>query len=90
VARLQWYFDFLSPYAYLQFATEPEFFQRSDLELKPLVLAALLNHWGQKAPAEIESKRQHTYRHVTWMGGKRGAPEMQRLASIAIGATRKT
>jgi 2-hydroxychromene-2-carboxylate isomerase len=74
VARLQWYFDFLSPYSYLQFATEPELFQRSDVELKPLVLAALLDHWGQKAPAEIESKRQHTYRHVTWLGAKRGVP----------------
>lgn len=74
MARLQWYFDFLSPYAYLQFATEPELFQRSDLELKPLVLAALLDHWGQKAPAEIASKRLHTYRHVTWLGAQRGVP----------------
>lgn len=72
MARLQWYFDFLSPYAYLQFATEPALFQRSDLELKPLGLAALLDRWGQKAPAEIEAKRLHTYRHVTWLGAKRG------------------
>jgi 2-hydroxychromene-2-carboxylate isomerase len=74
MARLQWYFDFLSPYAYLQFATEPDLFQRSDVELKPLVFAALLDHWGQKGPTEIESKRQHTYRQVTWMGARRGVP----------------
>jgi 2-hydroxychromene-2-carboxylate isomerase len=74
MARLTWYFDFVSPFSHLQFAAYPELFQRSDADLKPVLFAGLLNHFGHKGPAEIEPKRKHTYRHTYWLAGKRGVP----------------
>jgi len=69
---LAWYFDFVSPYAYLQFAAHPELFRREDVVLKPVVFAGLLAHWGHKGPAELPTKRLHTYRQVLWLAAKLG------------------
>jgi 2-hydroxychromene-2-carboxylate isomerase len=74
VARLSWYFDFVSPFSYLQFAAFPALYQRSDADLKPVLFAGLLDHFGQKGPAEIDPKRKHTYQLTQWMAGKRGLP----------------
>jgi len=38
------------------------------------LLAALLRHWGTKGPAEVASKRIHTYRYCTWTASTRGIP----------------
>jgi len=72
VARLVWYFDFVSPFSYLQYAGYPELFRRPDTELRPVLFAGLLNHWGQKGPAEITEKRKQTYRFVAWQARKLG------------------
>lgn len=69
-SRLVWYFDFVSPYAYLQFAAYPELMQTA--ELRPLLFAGLLNHWGGKGPAEIPAKRLQTYRYTYWQAGQHG------------------
>ena len=74
MARLAWYFDYVSPYAYLQFAAHPGLMQREDVELVPLVFAGLLKHWQHKGPAELPTKRPHTYRHTTWLAEKLGVP----------------
>ena len=74
MARIVWYFDFVSPFSYLQFAARPELFQRPDVDMKPVLFAALLNHWGQKGPAEIEPKRVHTYRLCQWQANRRNIP----------------
>jgi 2-hydroxychromene-2-carboxylate isomerase len=74
MARIVWYFDFVSPFSYLQFAARPELFQRADVDMKPVLFAGLLNHWGQKGPAEIEAKRVHTYRLCQWQANRRGIP----------------
>lgn len=66
------YFDFVSPFSYLQFAGYPELFRRADMALRPVVFAGLLNHWGQKGPAEIAEKRKQTYRYVAWQARKLG------------------
>jgi 2-hydroxychromene-2-carboxylate isomerase len=68
---LDWYFDFISPFAYLQ----QEHFHRlpaADTQVcfKPVLLAGLLNHWGSKGPAEIPDKRRFTYRHVQWLASR--------------------
>ena len=68
--RLVWYFDFVSPYSYLQFASYPELVRAA--ELRPILFAGLLNHWGSKGPAEIPAKRLQTYRHTSWMAGQHG------------------
>jgi 2-hydroxychromene-2-carboxylate isomerase len=74
VKRLAWYFDYVSPYAYLQFAAHPDLYARPDVELVPVVFAGLLQHWGHKGPAELATKRPHTYRHTTWLAGRLGVP----------------
>jgi 2-hydroxychromene-2-carboxylate isomerase len=32
-----------------------------------VLFAGLLGHWGQKGPAEVEPKRQWTFRHIAWL-----------------------
>ena len=68
--RLAWYFDFVSPYSYLQFAAYPELMQTA--ALRPVLFAGLLNHWGGKGPAEIPAKRLQTYRYTYWQAGQHG------------------
>ncbi len=72
MARIVCFFDFVSPFSYLQFAGYPELFRRTDVELRPVVFAGLLDHWGQKGPAEITEKRRQTYRFVAWQARKLG------------------
>jgi 2-hydroxychromene-2-carboxylate isomerase len=70
--KADWYFDFISPFSYLQaerLASLPV-----EITCKPLLFAGLLDHWGQKGPAEIGAKRRFTYRHVVWLAHKQGIP----------------
>jgi 2-hydroxychromene-2-carboxylate isomerase len=73
-APLDWYFDFISPFAYLQWRRLRS--ERADVALnpKPVLLAAILNHVGQLGPAEIPQKRRHTYRIVLWQARQAGIP----------------
>lgn len=61
--RASWYFDFISPFAYLQWQAVKTF-TTCDIVPRPILLAGLLKHHGHKGPAEIPSKRRFTYRHV--------------------------
>ena len=72
--KVDWYFDFLSPFAYLQNCRLDEFPSNLLINRKPLLFAGLLNHWGTKGPAELSSKRLFSYRHVQWLAGKLGVP----------------
>jgi len=67
-----WYFDFISPYAFLQFHRLGELEQHFDLRLRPVLFGAILDHWGQRGPAEIAPKRQFVYRQVHWLARSRG------------------
>ena len=67
---LVWYFDFISPYSWLQFAAHPDLVAAA--ELRPVLFAGLLAHWGSKGPAELPTKRTQTYRHTYWMAQRRG------------------
>jgi 2-hydroxychromene-2-carboxylate isomerase len=58
--RTTWYFDFISPYSY--FASRQLERLPAGTELRPVLFAGLLNHWGQKGPVEIPTKRVWTYR----------------------------
>jgi 2-hydroxychromene-2-carboxylate isomerase len=68
--NLAWYFDFVSPYSYLQFEAYPELVQTA--ALRPVLFAGLLNHWGGKGPAEVPAKRLQTYRFTIWQARRRG------------------
>lgn len=71
---LEWYFDFISPFAYLQFNQLEQLPKTVNLEYKPILFAGLLNHWGHTGPAEIESKRIFTYRHTLWLARRHNIP----------------
>jgi 2-hydroxychromene-2-carboxylate isomerase len=71
---LVWYFDFISPFAYLQIEAYRMLFRDRSPKLKPLLLAGLLDHWQHKGPAEIPEKRRFTYRYVHWLATSRGIP----------------
>lgn len=72
--KLVWYFDYISPFAYLQFAAHPDLMQRADVAFRPVLFAGLLNHWGHKGPAEIPAKKAHTFRLCTWQAARLGVP----------------
>jgi 2-hydroxychromene-2-carboxylate isomerase len=72
-ANIDFYFDFISPYAYLASLRLHELEAMGhNIALKPLLFAGMLNHHGQKGPAEIAPKRTHTYRQVLWLAKKMG------------------
>jgi len=63
---LDFWFDFLSPYAWVAWAQVGDFCVEHDLQLRPrpVVFAGLLDHWGQLGPAEIEPKRRFIFKDV--------------------------
>ena len=69
-----WYFDFVSPYSYLAFKRLHELPRGVAVELRPVLFAGLLNHFGQKGPAEVPAKRRWTYRWCTWWAKSLGIP----------------
>ena len=73
-APLRWYFDVISPFAYLQWPKVKALAARRDVVLAPVLLAAVLAARGQKGPAEIPGKREFTYRHVLWQAREAGVP----------------
>ena len=72
--QADWYFDFVSPFAYLQFEAFDRFPDDLAISLKPVLFAGFLGHWEHKGPAEIPAKRRQTYRYCHWLAGKRGVP----------------
>lgn len=72
--RLEFYFDFLSPFAYLALERFDHLPPGTTLVYTPVLFAGLLKHWGQKGPAEIQSKRSFTHRHLQWVAGKHDIP----------------
>ena len=70
----KWYFDFVSPFAYLQNLRFDEFSSHLNIERKPLLFAGLLKHWNTKGPAELTAKRIFTYRYVQWMAKRLDIP----------------
>ncbi len=62
--KVHFYFDFISPYVYLAWTQLSKIQEETSCEFifKPLLFAGLLNHFGQKGPAEIPAKRIYTMR----------------------------
>lgn len=64
-AALDFYFDYLSPYAYFSWRQLQPLCQRQQVVLRPhpVVFGKLLDHWGQLGPAEIPPKKALLYRY---------------------------
>jgi len=74
VRALTLYLDFVSPYSYIAFKRLHELPPDVALELRLVLFAGLLKHFGQKGPAEIDAKRRWTYRWCTWWAKELGIP----------------
>jgi 2-hydroxychromene-2-carboxylate isomerase len=72
--KVSWVFDVISPFAYLAFPRLAQLPPGVQLEYVPVLLAGILNHFGQVGPAEIPSKRRFTYRFVLWRARQLGLP----------------
>ena len=74
--QLDFWFDPVSPFAYLAFERLPEVLVGLSYSVayRPIVFGALLKHWSHKGPAEIEPKRAWTFRHVHWLAHREGLP----------------
>jgi 2-hydroxychromene-2-carboxylate isomerase len=69
-----WFFDYVSPFSYLQSTRLEELSRHATLTLRPVLFAALLDAHGQLGPAEIPSKRTFTFRHVLWVARRHAIP----------------
>ncbi len=67
-----WYFDFISPFAYLQSEQLGTLGPRVCLRYRPVLFAGLLGASGQRGPAEIPAKRAFTYRYCIWRAKQLG------------------
>ena len=74
MTKAKWYFDFISPFAYLQFAQFPNLPTNIEITPVPTVFGAILQHWGQLGPAEIPPKRRFVYRFFQWNADQLGIP----------------
>lgn len=72
--QLTFWFDPISPYAYLAFERLPQALEgfSIDVSYRPILFAGLLAHFGQKGPAEIDPKRAWTFRQVHWLAHQHG------------------
>ena len=72
--QLTFYFDFISPYAYLAFHQLPQVLQGLSYKVRyqPVLFGGLLQHHGQLGPVEVIGKREWTYRQCLWLGRQLG------------------
>lgn len=72
--ELEFWFDPVSPYAYLAFEQLPQALEGCSylVHYRPVLFAGLLRHWGQKGPAEIDPKRAWTFRQIAWTAHQLG------------------
>ncbi|MBX2813969.1 MAG: 2-hydroxychromene-2-carboxylate isomerase [Myxococcales bacterium] len=63
---LRFYFDFISPYAYLGWQCVRPLVARNGREIEPvpILFAALLNHYGHLGPVEIPPKRKYVFKDI--------------------------
>ncbi len=71
---IDWYFDFISPFSYLQTERFGDLPADVEIRFRPILFAGLLKHWRTLGPAEIPPKRVFTYRHCHWLAGRLGIP----------------
>ena len=70
--QASWYFDFISPFSYLQLERVRQWRARIDITPVPVAFGAILQQLGSVGPAEIPGKREFTYRSVLWQAERAG------------------
>jgi 2-hydroxychromene-2-carboxylate isomerase len=76
VKTIGFFFDPISPFAYLAFEHLPQALEGCSyvVDYRPVLFGALLKRHDHKGPAEIEPKRQWTFRHIAWLAQHHGIP----------------
>ena len=69
---IELHYDLISPFAHVVLARLDELPGDVTVKPVPVLLGAILNHWGQRGPAEISAKRLHTYRQSVFLGKQHG------------------
>jgi len=72
--KIDWYFDFISPFAYIQHVMLANNHPEVEVNPIPVVFGGLLQHHTHKGPAEIPLKRIMTYRYCQWYADKHDIP----------------
>jgi 2-hydroxychromene-2-carboxylate isomerase len=70
----KWYFDVISPFAYLHLRRFEQLNSSLEIEFVPVLFAGILKALGHKGPAEILAKRIFTYQHCVWLASQYGVP----------------
>ena len=88
-AKIHFYFDFISPYAYFAWRKLPTLAKKynREVEAHPVVFGKLLDKWGQLGPAEIPPKRnwlnEYCLRYATLNGFKYNPPKKHPFNPLA-------
>ena len=88
-AKIHFYFDFISPYAYFAWRKLPTLAKKYNCELEahPVVFGKLLDKWGQLGPAEIPPKRswlnQYCLRYAAVNGFEYNPPKKHPFNPLA-------
>lgn len=69
---MRWYFDYISPYAYLQSTQLARLNSQQSVTCTPVLFAGLLKHWGNLGPAEVAPKRKWTFRDIAFLARRDG------------------
>lgn len=69
---IDFHFDLISPFAHVALQRLGELPDDVTVVPKPVLLGAVLSHWGQLGPAEIDPKRLHTYRLSVFLAERHG------------------
>ncbi len=72
MTQATWYFDVISPFAYLQAMRLADLPDDLELSIKPTLFAGYLNHWGHLGPAEIAPKKVFIFRQCAWRARRLG------------------
>ncbi|MGC9561588.1 2-hydroxychromene-2-carboxylate isomerase [Brachymonas sp.] len=73
---VHFFFDVVSPYAYLAFHLLPQTLEglACRVNYRPVVLGALLKAHGTPPPVQLPPKRDWIRRHTLWLAGQHGLP----------------
>lgn len=76
---VRFYFDYISPYAYVAWTQIHTLAARHGRAVTaiPVLFAGLLNHHGQKGPAEIPAKRVYTFKDAYRKAHRAGLPPLR-------------
>ncbi len=72
--KITLHYDLISPFAHIALKRLSELGTQVEIVPSPVLLGALLKHWGQLGPGEIAPKRRFTYRLSTHLAVRHGIP----------------